>query len=100
SVNFFGTDGSGDTGYNGQIIFRTELYRTSTIERLAGWLTQIVGEFADNLDQTVRDVGLIDAAEQRRILDRWSRGDQPAPDRARTIPELLEPTRQWGPDRI
>ena len=100
SVNFFGTGGSGDTGYNGQIIFRTELYRTSTIKRLADWLTRVVNEFADNLDQTVRDVGLIDAAEQRRILDGWSRGDQPAPDRPRTIPELLEPSRHWGPDRI
>ncbi len=106
SVNFFGTDGSGDSGYkgyggySGQIIFRTELYRKSTIERLAGWLIQVVAEFADNLDQTVRDVGLIDAAEQRRILDGWSRGDQPAAGRPRTIPELLEPSRRWGSDRI
>ncbi|HXY66184.1 MAG TPA: amino acid adenylation domain-containing protein, partial [Mycobacterium sp.] len=103
SVNFFGTDGSGDIGckaYKGQIIFRTELYRRSTIDRLAGWLTQVVGEFADNLDQTLRDVGVIDAAEQRRILDGWSRGDQPEPGRPRTIPALLEPSRRWGPDRI
>ncbi|HUB56150.1 MAG TPA: amino acid adenylation domain-containing protein [Mycobacterium sp.] len=100
SVNFFGTDGSGDTGYNGQIIFRTELYRRSTITRLAGWLTQVVNEFADDLDKTLRDVGLIDAAEQRRILGSWSRGDQPAPGRPRTIPELLEPSRHCGPDRI
>jgi mycobactin peptide synthetase MbtE len=100
SVNFFGTDGSGDTGYNGQIIFRTELYRRSTITRLAGWLTQVVNEFADDLDQTLRDVGLIDPAGQRRILDGWSHGDQPAPGRSCTIPELLEPSRQCGPDRI
>ncbi len=100
SVNFFGTDGSGDTGYKANIIFRTELYRRSTIERLAGWLTQVVTAFADNVDQTLRDVALIDAEEQHRILDTWSCGDQPAPDRPRTIPELLEPTRQWGADRI
>ena len=100
SVNVFGTDGSGDTGYNGQIIFRTELYRRSTIERLAGWLTQIVNEFADNLDQTLRDVDLIHPAEQRRILDGWSRGDQPPRGRPRTIPELLEPSRRLGADRI
>jgi mycobactin peptide synthetase MbtE len=100
SVNFFGADGSGDTGYSGQIIFRTELYRRSTIERLAGWLTQVVNEFADDLDQTLRDVGLIDAAGQRRILDGWSRGDRPTPGRARTIPELLEPSRQCRPDQI
>jgi mycobactin peptide synthetase MbtE len=100
SVNFFGTDDSGDTGYHGQIIFRTELYRRSTIERLAGWLTQVVNEFADDLDQTLRDVGLIDAQEQHQILNGWSRGDQPPSDRPRTIPELLEPSRRWGLDRI
>src|SRR6202041_1884882 len=51
-------------------------------------------------DQTLRDVGLIDAEDQHRILDAWSRGDQPPPGRPGTIPELLEPSRQWGPDRI
>jgi mycobactin peptide synthetase MbtE len=100
SVNFFGTDGSGDIGYNGQIIFRTELYHRSTITRLAGWLKRVVHEFADDLDQTLRDVGLIAAAEQRRIVASWSRGDQPAPGQPRTIPELLEPSRQCGHDRI
>ncbi len=100
SVNFFGADGSGEVGYNGSIIFRTELYRQSTIERLAWWLTQVVNAFADNIDQSLRDVTLIDAEEQHRILDGWSRGDQPASDRPCTIPELLEPSRQWGPDRI
>ena len=97
SVNFFGTDGS---GYNGNVIFRTELYRRATIERLAGWLSRAVTEFADNVDLTLRDIQLIDAEEQHRILDGWSRGDQPPHDRPRTIPELLQPSRHWGPDRI
>ncbi|MFZ1177051.1 MAG: condensation domain-containing protein, partial [Mycobacterium sp.] len=70
SVNFFGTDGS---GYNGNVIFRTELYRRATIERLAGWLSRAVTEFADNVDLTLRDIQLIDAEEQHRILDGWSR---------------------------
>ncbi len=100
SVNFFGTDGSGDTGYPGRIIFRTELYRRATIERLAGWLTRVITEFADDVDQTLRDVLLIDADEQHRILADWSRGERPPPDRPRTIPELLEPSRHCGADRI
>lgn len=103
SVNFFGTDGAGasrDTGYRGNVIFRTELYRTATIERLAGWLTKVIEQFASNIDQTLRDVQLIDERERRRILDDWSRGDEPGPGRPRTIPELLEPGRRWGPDRI
>ena len=100
SINFFGTDGSGGTGYNGNVIFRTELYRRATIERLAGWLTRVVTEFANDVDQTLRDVRLIDVDEQRRIVADWSRGDEPPHDRPRTIPELLEPGREWGTDRI
>ncbi|EUA58794.1 linear gramicidin synthetase subunit D domain protein [Mycobacterium intracellulare 1956] len=49
---------------------------------------------------SLRDVALIDAGEQHRILQDWSRG-APAPhDRPRTIPELLEPSRAWDADRI
>ncbi|OBH88097.1 non-ribosomal peptide synthetase [Mycobacterium scrofulaceum] len=99
SVNFFGTDGSGGVGYNGNLIFRTELYSRTTIERLAGWLTRVIIEFADNVDQSLRDVQLTDAAERRR-LEQWSRGERPPHDRPRTIPELLEPSRGWGPGRI
>ncbi|OBK63352.1 non-ribosomal peptide synthetase [Mycobacterium colombiense] len=100
SVNFFGTDGSGDIGYNCNVIYRTELYARTTIERMAEWLARALTEFADDIDQTLRDVRLIDAAEQHRILQDWSRGEQPPHDRSRTIPELLEPSRTWGTDRV
>ncbi|OBK41357.1 non-ribosomal peptide synthetase [Mycobacterium sp. 1245111.1] len=100
SVNFFGTDGSGDVGYNGNLIFRTELYHRNTIERLAGWLTRVVTEFADDIDQSLRDVVLADAHEQQRILAQWSRGEQPPPDRPRTVPELLEASRQCDAGRV
>ncbi|OBJ72211.1 non-ribosomal peptide synthetase [Mycobacterium colombiense] len=100
SVNFFGTDGSGDIGYNCNVIYRTELYARTTIERMAEWLARALTEFADDIDQTLRDVRLIDAAEQHRILQDWSRGEQPPHDRPRTIPELLEPSRAWGADRV
>jgi mycobactin peptide synthetase MbtE len=97
SVNFFGTDGSDDSGsagYMGTLIFRTELYRRNTIERLAGWLTRVVTEFANDIDQSLRDVVLADTQEQQRILTEWSRGAQSPADRPRTVPELLEASRQ------
>ncbi|HVR00307.1 MAG TPA: amino acid adenylation domain-containing protein, partial [Mycobacterium sp.] len=97
SVNFFAADGS---GYTGDLIFRTQLYRRATIERLASWLTHVVGAFADNVDQSLRDVQLLDAVEQQRILSDWSRGEQPPAGRPRTIPELLEAGRELGADRI
>ncbi|OBI37564.1 non-ribosomal peptide synthetase [Mycobacterium colombiense] len=100
SVNFFGTDGSGDIGYNCNVIYRTELYARTTIKRLADWLARALTEFADDIDQTLRDVRLIDAAEEDRILHDWSRGQQPPHDRPLTIPELLEPSRAWGSDRV
>ncbi|ULP40906.1 non-ribosomal peptide synthetase [Mycobacterium lentiflavum] len=100
SVNFLGADGADGAGYNCDVIYRTELYRRSTIERLAGWLARIISEFADNVDQTLRDVAVIDADEQHRILDAWSRGTPAPADRPRTIAELLAPSRSWGPDRI
>lgn len=100
SVNFFGADGSGGIGYNCNLIFRTELYRRATIERLAAWLTRVVTAFAGDIDQTLRDVQLTDAEERLRILEQWSRGERPPLERPRTIPELLQPSRSWGPDRI
>ena len=99
SVNFFGTDGSDDIGYNGNLIFRKDLYKRNTIERLTRWLTRIVAEFADDIDQSLRDVVLTDAREQQRILKQWSRGDLPPADRPRTVPQLLEASRQYKPDR-
>ncbi|WP_375484806.1 amino acid adenylation domain-containing protein [uncultured Mycobacterium sp.] len=96
SVNFFGTDG----GYHGNIIYRTELYRRATIERFASWLAKVVNAFADDVDTRLRDVQLIGPAERRRILTDWSRGAQPPADRPLTIPELLEPSRELGTDRV
>jgi mycobactin peptide synthetase MbtE len=100
SVNFFGTDGSDDTGYLGNLIFRTELYRRSTVERLAGRLTRVVTEFADDVGQSLRDVVLADREEQQRILTQWSRGEQPPADRPRTVPELLEASRNCLPGTV
>jgi mycobactin peptide synthetase MbtE len=100
SVNFFGTDGSEGLGYTGHLIFRTELYRRHTIERLTGWLTRVVTEFAEDIDQSLRDVVLTDAEEQHRILTDWSRGALPPSDRPRTVPEMLEPSRRCGVGRV
>ncbi|MGH3961571.1 amino acid adenylation domain-containing protein [Mycobacterium sp.] len=100
SFSFFAGQDPEKAGYDGKILFRTELYHRSTIERLAGWLTQVVGAFAGDVDQTLRDVQLLDAEERQRILTQWSRGAEPPADRPLTIAELLEDSRQLGSDRI
>ena len=69
SLNFFAT---GD-GYRGHLIYRPELYKRNTIERLGGWLQRVLEAFAVNPDQTLREVEIADAQERQRIED-WSRG--------------------------
>jgi mycobactin peptide synthetase MbtE len=100
SVSFFATEDSERAGYTGKILFRTELYHRSTIERLAGWLMQVIDAFAGDVDQTLRDVQLVGAGERQRILSEWSRGAEPPADRPLTIAELLEASRQWDSDRV
>ncbi|TDH51138.1 amino acid adenylation domain-containing protein [Mycobacterium eburneum] len=95
SVNFFATD----AGYTGRVIYRTELYRRATIERLTDWLTRVVDLFADNPDVTLRDVQLTDDVDRQRLLA-WSRGPVPPADAPHTIGALLEPSRRFGADRI
>ncbi|MCV7258325.1 non-ribosomal peptide synthetase [Mycobacterium shimoidei] len=96
SINFFATD----AGYTGSIVYRTELYRRATIERVVAWLGQVIEAFVTDVDQRLQDVRLIDAVEQQRILADWSRGPASEPGRPRTIPELLEPSRQYGTGRV
>jgi mycobactin peptide synthetase MbtE len=95
SVNFF----VGDDGYRGHIIYRTELYHSSTMERFAFWLNQVIDAFADDADITLRDVNLLGAAELDQVLAQ-SRGVASPADRPRTVPELLEAGRAWGTDRV
>lgn len=96
SINFFATH----TGYTGRVVFRTELYRRSTIERLASWLTRVIGVFAGDADTALADVALAGDDERRRILADWSRGGRPPAGRPRVIGELLEATRRIGSGRI
>ncbi|BBY58830.1 non-ribosomal peptide synthetase [Mycolicibacterium sarraceniae] len=95
SVNFF----VGEDGYRGHVIYRTELYHPSTMQRFAGWLNRVIDAFATDPDATLRDVNLLGDAEQDQVLAQ-SRGRVSPADRPRTVPELLEGSRTLGADRI
>src|SRR5207248_11581404 len=69
SLNFFATA----NGYRGHVIYRPELYRRSTIERLTSWLGRVLDAFADNPNQTLRQIQIADADEGQRI-EGWSSG--------------------------
>ncbi|MGV0794569.1 amino acid adenylation domain-containing protein [Mycolicibacterium sp. XJ1819] len=83
SVNFF----AAEDGYRGHVIYRTDLYRRSTAQRLVDRLTRVLTAFAEDPDQRLRDVMVADRDERRRIhglsaaakvsvLDHWR---DPAP---------------------
>jgi mycobactin peptide synthetase MbtE len=96
SVNFFATA----EGYAGQLIYRTELYRRATVQRLADWLIRVLEAMATAPETTPREISLLDAEQRHRIVDHWSRGADVAPGEPHTITEVLAPGRTWGPDRV
>jgi mycobactin peptide synthetase MbtE len=72
SLNFFA---SATAGYQGTVIFRTELYQRSTAQRLVDWLLRVVDAFAHHPDRTLRDIA-IGGAEQ---VTQWSAAAVPEP---------------------
>jgi mycobactin peptide synthetase MbtE len=71
SLNFYATPGSTDDGYRGHIIYRPELYRRETVQRLSSWLGRVLDAFAAHPDRTLADIEIADAEEKRRILDEF-----------------------------
>ena len=78
SVNFF----AADDGYRGHVIYRTDLYRRATADRLVRWLGRVLAAFADDPDQRLRDIQVADREERQRVyafsaqagvsvLDQW-----------------------------
>ena len=63
SVNFF----AADDGYRCHVIYRTDLYRRTTAERLVRWLGRVMAAFADDPDQRLRDVQIADREERRQV---------------------------------
>lgn len=101
SLNFFAetaADGS-PAGYQGTVIYRTELYRQETARRVIAWLQRVVQAFADDPDGTLRDITIADGAESERIVAQWSAAATPAAglpqtagaDRVHLLDEWLEP---------
>jgi mycobactin peptide synthetase MbtE len=70
SLNFYASADS----YRGHIIYRPELYRHATAQRLADWLRLVVTAFAENPDQPLAAVQLTGPEERRRILGEWGTG--------------------------
>ncbi|WP_199255572.1 non-ribosomal peptide synthetase [Mycolicibacterium mengxianglii] len=72
SLNFYATPGATGDGYRGHVIYRPELYRRETVQRLTGWLAGVLEAFADHPDRRLSEIEITDAAEKTRILDQFS----------------------------
>lgn len=77
SLNFFAETAADGTpaGYQGTVIYRTELYRQETARRLITWLERVVAAFADDPDRTLRDITI--AEGDRGVVAEWSRSATP-----------------------
>jgi len=73
SVNFFAAGEPGTGGYKGTVIYRTELYERASAERLVSWFHRVIDAFADDADQTLRDITITEAEERHRLVHDWSR---------------------------
>jgi mycobactin peptide synthetase MbtE len=74
SVNFFAAaqiagSAGGDDGYRGHVIYRTDLYRRATAERLVRWLDRVLTAIAEDPDQRLRDIQIADRAERQRVYE-------------------------------
>lgn len=98
SLNFFAeTTGDGDpAGYQGTVIYRTELYRPDTAARLVHWLEQVIAAFADNPDATLRDIAIAGDDQtvtrfSRQIAPRTGLPQTAGADRVFVLDEWLSP---------
>ncbi|MFE7481224.1 amino acid adenylation domain-containing protein [Streptomyces sp. NPDC057552] len=91
SVNFEPDGRSG--GWGGELIYRRDLYDEATVRQLADRLGLVLRTMGTEPGRRLHTLELVTEAERQLILDEWSRGPEAAPDRAETLPELIERSR-------
>ncbi|MFF8954977.1 amino acid adenylation domain-containing protein [Streptomyces sp. NPDC014894] len=91
SVNFEPDSAGG--GWNGEMIYRRDLYDEDAVTRLADGLGLVLRALAERPGLRLHELDLVPEPERRLVLDEWSRGPRAAADRAETLPELIERSR-------
>jgi len=77
----------------------TELFRASTIERLAGHYIRILQDIAKHPDKQLKDIELLTAEEERLLTSGWNLAFAPYP-KEQTISQLFERQAEQYPERI
>ena len=86
-----------ENGLDAMFEYDTDLFDESSIERLASHYEHLLGEIVADPGLPLSDYGLIDAAEQRRIVSAWSGVAADYPDTL-TLQALVEAQVRQQPD--
>ncbi|HEX2081841.1 MAG TPA: amino acid adenylation domain-containing protein, partial [Longimicrobium sp.] len=83
-------------GLLGRVTYRTDLFERATIERMVAHLARVLEQAAADPRVRLSEIGLLDAAERRRVVEEWS----PAPAHVPTgcIHELFAAQAARTPD--
>jgi amino acid adenylation domain-containing protein len=85
-------------GIEGAIRYAKDLFDRETAERVAAWLTQVLETVAADPAARLSQVGVMNAAERRQVVEEWNRTALPVP--ARTLPEAFEARVAERPDAV
>ncbi|WP_068272670.1 non-ribosomal peptide synthetase [Aldersonia kunmingensis] len=83
------------SGFGGGISYRTDLYDRGTVELLAERLGRVLAAFAQQPDLRLGEIEVFGADERTRLLGEWTNGGPVEGLNVNSIPELLEPSREF-----
>jgi amino acid adenylation domain-containing protein len=88
-----------DQQIEGGIVYRTDLFRSRRMERLAGHFLTLIDAVLDQLDQPISRLPLLTTAERNQILIDWNATTRPYPAE-QTLSELVEQQAAQTPDAM
>src|SRR5262249_45695889 len=84
---------------HGSVVYNTDLFDASTIERLVGHFETLLNGIVANPDTRIGRLPLLKEAERRQILVEWN-GTQRDYPRDKCVHELFEEQEQRTPDAV
>ncbi|MFM9116222.1 MAG: non-ribosomal peptide synthetase, partial [Planctomycetota bacterium] len=88
-----------DQRIEGEIVYRTDLFRASRMKRLAGHFLTLIDAVLDQLDQPISRLPLLTSEERNQILIDWNNTSRPYPAE-KTLSEYVEQQAASTPDAI
>jgi len=89
----------GEQGLNGAFEYSTDLFTSTTIERLAAQFKTMLAGIASDPEQRVRDLPLLTTADRTQLLVEWNNTHAPYPENV-CFHELFEAQTRRTPDAL